>query len=215
MRRLMPNCWPMRRCRCVRAGLWRRAPADGSFARGGRLPVNLSGGVLTWNPVFCTGLSASPKSPTRSAAAPARIRCANVALRSCARRQRLRDAVPVGHRAGTGGAAMSADRVGIIGIGQSEFRSRRDDASYPDLVREGVARGDAGRRVWTSMPSRPWSIRCRPTRWSASATPNGWASTRWADATSRSCASTPAAPPAFRRWRRRIITSPPACSTSC
>jgi acetyl-CoA C-acetyltransferase len=35
---------------------------------------------------------------------------------------------------------MSTERVGIIGIGQSEFRSRRDDASYPDLVREGVAR---------------------------------------------------------------------------
>ena len=28
--------------------------------------------------------------------------------------------------------------MGIIGIGQSEFRSRRDDASYPDLVREAV-----------------------------------------------------------------------------
>jgi acetyl-CoA C-acetyltransferase len=34
---------------------------------------------------------------------------------------------------------MSTERVGIIGIGQSEFRSRRDDASYPDLVREAVA----------------------------------------------------------------------------
>lgn len=32
----------------------------------------------------------------------------------------------------------SRDRVGIIGIGQSEFRARRDDASYPDLVREAV-----------------------------------------------------------------------------
>lgn len=31
-----------------------------------------------------------------------------------------------------------SDRVGIIGIGQSAFRSRRDDASYPDLVREAV-----------------------------------------------------------------------------
>jgi acetyl-CoA C-acetyltransferase len=30
--------------------------ADGWFARGGRLPVNLSGGVITFNPVFCTGL---------------------------------------------------------------------------------------------------------------------------------------------------------------
>jgi acetyl-CoA C-acetyltransferase len=35
---------------------WEARTADGSFARGGRLPVNLSGGVLTWNPVFCTGL---------------------------------------------------------------------------------------------------------------------------------------------------------------
>jgi acetyl-CoA C-acetyltransferase len=35
---------------------WRARASDGSFARGGRLPVNLSGGVLTWNPVFCTGL---------------------------------------------------------------------------------------------------------------------------------------------------------------
>ena len=33
---------------------------------------------------------------------------------------------------------MSSDRVGIIGIGQSAFRSRRDDASYPELVREAV-----------------------------------------------------------------------------
>jgi acetyl-CoA C-acetyltransferase len=30
--------------------------ADGWFARGGRLPVNLSGGVIAFNPVFCTGL---------------------------------------------------------------------------------------------------------------------------------------------------------------
>ena len=31
-----------------------------------------------------------------------------------------------------------SERVGIIGIGQSAFRSRRDDASYPDLVREAT-----------------------------------------------------------------------------
>lgn len=39
---------------------------------------------------------------------------------------------------------MSA-RVGIIGIGQSNFQARRNDASYPDLVREAVtvALGDA------------------------------------------------------------------------
>lgn len=34
---------------------------------------------------------------------------------------------------------MSQPRVGIIGIGQSAFRARRDDAAYPDLVREAVA----------------------------------------------------------------------------
>ncbi|WP_349607918.1 thiolase family protein [Cupriavidus sp. DF5525] len=33
---------------------------------------------------------------------------------------------------------MNYPRVGIIGIGQSAFKPRRDDASYPDLVREAV-----------------------------------------------------------------------------
>lgn len=33
---------------------------------------------------------------------------------------------------------MEQTRVGIIGVGQSAFRARRDDASYPDLVREAV-----------------------------------------------------------------------------
>jgi acetyl-CoA C-acetyltransferase len=33
---------------------------------------------------------------------------------------------------------MTQERVGIIGIGQSAFKPRRDDASYPDLVREAV-----------------------------------------------------------------------------
>lgn len=33
---------------------------------------------------------------------------------------------------------MTIPRVGIIGIGQSPFTRRRDDASYPDLVREAV-----------------------------------------------------------------------------
>ena len=31
-----------------------------------------------------------------------------------------------------------SQRVGIIGIGQSAFQARRNDASYPDLVREAV-----------------------------------------------------------------------------
>lgn len=41
---------------------------------------------------------------------------------------------------------MKAPRVGIIGIGQSVFQRSRDDANYPDLVREAVvlAMKDAG-----------------------------------------------------------------------
>ena len=35
---------------------WATRVGDGTFARDGRLPVNLSGGVQTFNPVFCTGL---------------------------------------------------------------------------------------------------------------------------------------------------------------
>jgi len=35
---------------------WAARVADGSFSRAGKIPVNLSGGVLTFNPVFCTGL---------------------------------------------------------------------------------------------------------------------------------------------------------------
>lgn len=33
---------------------------------------------------------------------------------------------------------MKTPRVGIIGIGQSAFKSRRDDSNYPELVREAV-----------------------------------------------------------------------------
>jgi len=41
---------------------------------------------------------------------------------------------------------MSGTRVGIIGIGQSEFKAKRPDANYPELVREAVtlALGDGG-----------------------------------------------------------------------
>ncbi len=35
-------------------------------------------------------------------------------------------------------------RVGIIGIGQSAFKPKRDDASYPDLVREAVLQAMTG-----------------------------------------------------------------------
>ena len=44
---------------------------------------------------------------------------------------------------------MKPTRVGIIGIGQSEFKPRRDDANYTELVREGVtlALKNAGREL--------------------------------------------------------------------
>jgi len=35
---------------------WSRHVASGATARGGKLPVNLSGGALSFNPVFCAGL---------------------------------------------------------------------------------------------------------------------------------------------------------------
>jgi acetyl-CoA C-acetyltransferase len=35
---------------------WLRATQSGRFGRGGKLPVNLSGGALSFNPVYCSGL---------------------------------------------------------------------------------------------------------------------------------------------------------------
>ena len=35
---------------------WEARATDGTFRVGGKMPVNPSGGALTWNPVFCTGL---------------------------------------------------------------------------------------------------------------------------------------------------------------
>ena len=40
---------------CKRSA-WNKHVASGASARGGKLPVNLSGGVLSFNPVFCAGL---------------------------------------------------------------------------------------------------------------------------------------------------------------
>jgi len=35
---------------------WSKQVASGAYARGGKLPVNLSGGALSFNPIFCAGL---------------------------------------------------------------------------------------------------------------------------------------------------------------
>jgi acetyl-CoA C-acetyltransferase len=40
----------------AKRGDWLACTREGSFATGGKLPINLSGGALTFNPVFCTGL---------------------------------------------------------------------------------------------------------------------------------------------------------------
>src|SRR5260370_40443992 len=43
---------------------------------------------------------------------------------------------------------MRQERVGIVGIGQSAFKPRRDDASYPDLVREAVVLAMADAKLY-------------------------------------------------------------------
>jgi len=40
----------------AKRGDWLARAQDGTFATGGKLPINLSGGALTFNPIFCTGL---------------------------------------------------------------------------------------------------------------------------------------------------------------
>jgi acetyl-CoA C-acetyltransferase len=37
-------------------GAWSKHVSSGATARGGKLPVNLSGGALSFNPIFCAGL---------------------------------------------------------------------------------------------------------------------------------------------------------------
>lgn len=51
---------------------WVASTASGAFAKGGKTPVNLSGGALSFNPVFCTGLMriAEAANQTRGQAGP-------------------------------------------------------------------------------------------------------------------------------------------------
>lgn len=42
---------------------------------------------------------------------------------------------------------MNSQRVGIIGIGQSRFKAKRDDSNYPELVREATALALADARL--------------------------------------------------------------------
>ncbi len=151
-RRRIRNCSPMRRCGlCARERLGGARGGWQLRARRARCRSTCPAACMTFNPVFCTGLiriaeianqvrgRAGPHQLRRTRAAAWRMPAAgspcSIKPPSCWPRQEA------------GGAGMSADRVGIIGIGQSDFRSRRDDASYPDLVREARRAGDAGRQA--------------------------------------------------------------------
>jgi acetyl-CoA C-acetyltransferase len=81
---------------------WSARTKDGTFAAGGKLPVNLSGGALTFNPVFCSGM----------------IRIAEVAnqIRGRAGRHQLTGAKRgVAHAAS--GFAMQYNTVVVLGRG--------------------------------------------------------------------------------------------------
>ena len=88
-----------------------------------------------------------------------------------------------------------------VGIGQSEFKARRDDANYPELVREDVtlALNDAKREL-ADMEAVVYSL--APDALLGIATRNGWESTQSARGINASCASTPGARPGSppSRW---------------
>jgi len=89
-------------------GDWLARTREGAFETGGKLPINLSGGALTLNPVFCTGL----------------IRIAEVAnqVRGCAgAHQHAGAARGVAHAAS--GGAMQYNTVVVLGRGDKGARA--------------------------------------------------------------------------------------------
>ena len=217
-RHALPGAAGLRRARAVHAravgGGARRAAASPAAARcRSTFPAARCRSTRCTAPAWCSIAEAANQ--VRGRAGSHQAKDVRTGARAC--RERLRDAIQ--HRRRDGSATgrvcgMSGTRVGIIGIGQSEFKPRRDDANYPELVREAVTLALPTR----SASSPTWRRSCtrsRPMRCSASATPSGSAWTRSARATSASCASTPAARPGCRRWRSGMPTSPPARATSC
>jgi acetyl-CoA C-acetyltransferase len=61
---------------------WSKQVASGAYARGGKLPVNLSGGALSFNPLFCAGLVriAEAANQVRGAAGEHQVEGAKTAL---------------------------------------------------------------------------------------------------------------------------------------
>jgi acetyl-CoA C-acetyltransferase len=83
---------------------WERHVADGTFGPGGKLPVNLSGGAISLNPVYCTGL----------------IRIAEIARQMLGRagpHQREKAAMGLAHAAS--GDAMQYNTVVVLRRGDS------------------------------------------------------------------------------------------------
>jgi len=83
---------------------WERHVSDGTFGPGGKLPVNLSGGAISLNPVYCTGL----------------IRIAEIARQMLGRagpHQREKAAMGLAHAAS--GDAMQYNTVVVLRRGDS------------------------------------------------------------------------------------------------
>ena len=86
---------------------WARATDKGSFARNGALPVNLSGGALSFNPIYCAGL----------------VNIAETAkqVRGCAGRHQAKQVTrALAHAAS--GFAMQYNTVVVLGCEPTELR---------------------------------------------------------------------------------------------
>jgi acetyl-CoA C-acetyltransferase len=86
---------------------WVPAARDGHFARGGTLPVNLSGGALSFNPVYCAGLVSLAEAANQ--------------VRGCAGRHQTQPvARALAHAAS--GFAMHYNTVVVLGRDRAEWR---------------------------------------------------------------------------------------------
>ena len=89
----------MRGCRSPRGRPGASACADGTFGPGGKLPVNLSGGALANNPVYCTGLMRIAEVAQQVRGRAGAHQKQGVATGLAHAGERVRDAVQYGRRA--------------------------------------------------------------------------------------------------------------------
>lgn len=96
---------------------WAAHVDDGTFGPGGKLPVNLSGGAISLNPVYCTGL----------------IRIAEIARQVLGRAgPHQRDKVRAGLAHAASGDAMQYNTVVVLRRGEPE-------SSNPESTKQGAA----------------------------------------------------------------------------